>query len=139
MSPRMINLEGVPKALEIGDVPGLPEWRSIRTPGHSPGHVSFFRASDRTIIAGDAVLTANYDSFFDFLTGRQVISRPPAPITCDWNAARRSVEELAALDPAVLACGHGRPMAGPETAAKLREFSRSFPAPARGRYVTASA
>jgi glyoxylase-like metal-dependent hydrolase (beta-lactamase superfamily II) len=135
MSPRMINLEGLPKTLESGEVPGLPEWRSIFTPGHSPGHVSFFRASDRTIIAGEAVLTANYDSFFDFVTGKQVISRPPAPVTCDWKAARRSVEELAALDPKVLACGHGVPMRDAETAAKFRAFAKNFPAPAKGRYV----
>lgn len=127
MKPRILNLEGVPRALTPGDsVPGLAEWRSIYTPGHSPGHVSFFRASDRTIIAGDAVLTANYDSFWDFVRGKQVISRPPAPITCDWKAARRSVEELALLDPGV-------PMKQP--AAKFREFAKNFPAPTRGRYV----
>ena len=38
-----------------GSVPGMPGWRWLHTPGHAPGHVSLFRASDRTLIAGDAV------------------------------------------------------------------------------------
>src|SRR3954464_4978873 len=28
---------------ENGDVPHLPDWRYIQTPGHSPGHISLFR------------------------------------------------------------------------------------------------
>ncbi|RYE43220.1 MAG: MBL fold metallo-hydrolase, partial [Hyphomicrobiales bacterium] len=38
-------------------MPGLPEWRWIATPGHSPGHVSFYRDRDGTLIAGDAFVT----------------------------------------------------------------------------------
>ena len=42
---------------EDGSVPGLPGWRWLHTPGHSPGHVSFWRESDRTLIVGDAFVT----------------------------------------------------------------------------------
>lgn len=40
-----------------GTVPFLPDWRWFHTPGHSPGHVSFFRESDRVLVAGDAFVT----------------------------------------------------------------------------------
>ncbi len=40
---------------ENGEISVLPGWQWIHTPGHSPGHVSFFRPSDRLLIAGDAV------------------------------------------------------------------------------------
>jgi glyoxylase-like metal-dependent hydrolase (beta-lactamase superfamily II) len=43
-------------------VPGLPGWRCIATPGHTPGHVSFFRPHDRVLITGDAVVTLRMDS-----------------------------------------------------------------------------
>ena len=46
-----------------GTVPGLPEWRWIHTPGHSPGHVSLFREQDRTLIPGDAFVTVKQESF----------------------------------------------------------------------------
>jgi len=133
---RKLNLEGVPQPFEDGQaIPGLADWESIATPGHSPGHVSFYRRSDRTLIVGDACVTMDLDSFWAIVTKRQEISRPPAPITCNWKAARRSVEALAALEPRVLACGHGIPMTGSDTAQKLRAFSEHFPTPIRGRYV----
>src|SRR5690606_25960155 len=42
---------------EDGSVPGMAGWRWIATPGHSPGHVALFRDADRTLIAGDALVT----------------------------------------------------------------------------------
>jgi len=32
----------------------LPGWQVLHTPGHSPGHVSFYRPEDRALIVGDA-------------------------------------------------------------------------------------
>src|SRR4051794_37684840 len=37
----------------MAPVPELPGWELIHTPGHTPGHVSFFRRDDRTLLAGD--------------------------------------------------------------------------------------
>ena len=38
------SLEGVIRPLDPHDsVPGLPDWELILTPGHTPGHVAFFR------------------------------------------------------------------------------------------------
>src|SRR4051794_36600181 len=47
-----------------GTVPPMPGWRWIATPGHSPGHVSFWRESDRTLIAGDAFITTSQESAY---------------------------------------------------------------------------
>ncbi len=134
---RKIDLEGKQQALEeAAPLPALPDWQAIHTPGHAPGHLAFFRPGDGTLIAGDALATMNLDSFWDVVRNRQQLSRPPAPFTCDWNAAKNSVASLAALDPKIVACGHGTPLTGPDTAQKLRDFSRNFPVPAHGRYVS---
>jgi glyoxylase-like metal-dependent hydrolase (beta-lactamase superfamily II) len=68
-----------------GSVPGLSDWRWVATPGHTPGHVSLFRESDRTLIAGDAVVTVNLDKLSDLVTQEQELSRPPTPVTYDWS------------------------------------------------------
>ena len=38
---------------------GEHEWEVIWTPGHSPGHISFWRASDRVLICGDVWFNMN--------------------------------------------------------------------------------
>src|SRR5690606_36320263 len=95
-----------------GTVPGLPEWRWIHTPGHTAGHVSFFRERDRTLIAGDALTTTKQESLSAVVTQRREIHGPPAYFTQDWQAASRSVQTLADLNPEVLASGHGTPLRG---------------------------
>lgn len=117
-----------------GSVPGLPEWRWIHTPGHSPGHVSLFRESDRTLIAGDALATMDMDSWISQVTRKQEFDRPPAPFTPDWEAARRSVRMLAALDLTAVAAGHGIPIIGARTD-ELLSLAERFPAPRKGRYA----
>jgi glyoxylase-like metal-dependent hydrolase (beta-lactamase superfamily II) len=90
--------------------PGLPNWEVIETPGHTPGHVAFFRRSDGVLLAGDAVTTMNLDSMLDTLLQRKKVCRPPVPATMNWKDARRSVELLAGLRPSLIAAGHGVPM-----------------------------
>src|SRR5436309_9878821 len=96
-----------------GTVPGMPGWRWIHTPGHTPGHVSLFRDEDRVLIAGDAFVTTRQESLISVLTRRQEVSRPPAYFTPDWASSRASVQELARLDPATAATGHRMPKFGP--------------------------
>lgn len=120
---------------EGGTVPGFPAWRWLHTPEHTPGHVSLWRESDRTLIAGDACTTIDSHSFAAHVVRTSRIYRPGAPTTYDWGAARRSVEALASLLPRCLACGHGEPIAGPDAAQGLERLARTFQPPARGRYV----
>jgi glyoxylase-like metal-dependent hydrolase (beta-lactamase superfamily II) len=120
-----------------GAVPGLAEWRWLRTDGHTPGHVSFFREPDRTLIAGDAVVTTRQESAIDVLLQRPNVWRPPAYFTSDWSAARRSVEALAALEPEILATGHGQVLRGPVMRSELKSLADRFDQvmPQSGRYV----
>ncbi len=110
-------------------------WRVVHTPGHTAGHVSLFRESDKTLLAGDALATMNQDSWISNFTEKKEFCHPPAPFTTDWIAARRSVEILAELEPNAVAAGHGQPISGVNTAQLLKDFARNFTAPAHGRYV----
>jgi glyoxylase-like metal-dependent hydrolase (beta-lactamase superfamily II) len=123
---------------EDGSIPGMPEWRWIHTPGHTPGHISLFRGLDRTLIAGDAFVTTRQESAIAALTQRPELHGPPAYFTQDWKAARRSVERLAELEPLRVATGHGPPLEGFEMLRGLRELALDFDriaVPPRGRYV----
>lgn len=120
-----------------GSVPHLPGWRWLHTPGHTPGHVSFFREADRTLLAGDAFTTVRAESMAATWTQQQQVHRPPAYFTPDWEAAHASVERLAALEPEVAATGHGIAMVGDELRRQLQELAAHFQSqvPAHGRYV----
>jgi glyoxylase-like metal-dependent hydrolase (beta-lactamase superfamily II) len=108
-------------------VPGLPDWEMIETPGHTPGHVAFFRRSDGVLLAGDAVTTMNLDSFWDTVARRKQMCRPPVPATSNWKDARRSVELLARLRPSLIAAGHGVPMR--DAAGELSRLAENFRSP----------
>ena len=123
---------------EDGSVPGMPGWRWIHTPGHTPGHVSLFRDADRTLIVGDAFVTTKQESATAVLMQRAEIHGPPAYFTPDWISARKSVEQLAALEPERVATGHGPPLEGEQMKRGLRALARNFSTlavPLRGRYV----
>jgi glyoxylase-like metal-dependent hydrolase (beta-lactamase superfamily II) len=121
-----------------GSVPGMPGWRWLHTPGHTPGHVSLWRASDRTLIAGDAFITTRQESAYAVAVQKPEMHGPPAYYTQDWEGARASVRELAALEPELAVTGHGRAMQGPALREGLRTLARDFDrvaVPDRGRYV----
>jgi glyoxylase-like metal-dependent hydrolase (beta-lactamase superfamily II) len=112
-------------------LPGLADWECISTPGHTPGHVSFFRSSDRVLITGDALVTVNLNSLWGFLLwgvrrNKQILSGPPWYTTWSWRAAKESVASVARVEPRVLATGHGLPMTGPTTARDVRAFADHF-------------
>ena len=111
---------------EDGTVPPLPGWRWVHTPGHTPGHVSFFRDSDRTLISGDAVISTGQESAYEVATQRLEMHGPPRYFTPDWDAARESVRRLAALEPELVVTGHGRALAGPAMRGALRHLAEHF-------------
>jgi glyoxylase-like metal-dependent hydrolase (beta-lactamase superfamily II) len=123
---------------EDGTVPYMPGWRWLHTPGHSEGHVSFWRDADRSLIVGDAFVTTRQESAYAALTQEPEMHGPPMYFTNDWGKAKRSVERLAALDPEIVVPGHGRPMRGEGMRAALRELAARFDelaVPEHGRYV----
>ena len=132
---RARNLAGRLRELQPNTVPGLEGWEWLATPGHSPGHVSFFRPSDRVLLAGDAFATMNMDSWSGLVTGKGTLSRAGTPFNTDWEATRLSVKELAKLRPNVAGCGHGIPRRDAELPARMERFAERFRAPRNGRYV----
>ncbi len=107
----------VSRQLREGDEVG--GFTVLETPGHSPGHVAFWRESDRSLVAGD-VLFGRHP-----LTGRPGLHEPPTRFTLDPAENRRSIRRLAALEPAVVCFGHGPPW---RHAGALRSFADALPA-----------
>lgn len=128
-----INLEQFMKPLPAdGSVPGWPEWRWLHTAGHSPGHVSFFRERDR------ALITTRQESASAVMKQTPELNGPPAYFTPDRESAHDSVKRLAALNPEVVATGHGTPLRGERMRQELHELANKFNAIARptyGRYL----
>jgi glyoxylase-like metal-dependent hydrolase (beta-lactamase superfamily II) len=125
-----------------GAVPGMPGWRWIHTPGHTPGHVSFYHPPDGALLAGDAFVTTKQESMLAALTQRPELHGPPAYYTTDWESAKESVRRLSALEPEVAATGHGRPLRGALMREALHTLARDFDTlavPRHGRYVNAPA
>jgi len=104
-------------------LPHLPDWLCISTPGHTTGHVSFFRPADRVLISGDALVTAKIDTLHNLLLRREGLSGPPWYTTWNREAAHTSIAALARLRPRVVAGGHGTPMTGADTAQLLAAFA----------------
>lgn len=121
-----------------GSVPGMPGWRWVHTPGHTPGQVSLWREVDRTLLAGDAFITTAQESAYEVLVQELELHGPPMYYTQDWVAAAESVRTLSALQPELVVAGHGRAMSGPEMRAALQILARDFErvaVPDQGRYV----
>jgi glyoxylase-like metal-dependent hydrolase (beta-lactamase superfamily II) len=98
----------VARRLREGDQ--LAGFEVLDVPGHSPGHVAYWRASDRVLICGDVY----------FHLGR--LTQPPGFLTDDAARNRESMRRLADLEPALVLFGHGPPLR--DTASFVR-FGRS--------------
>ncbi len=121
-----------------GSVPGMPGWRWIHAPGHTPGQVALWRESDRTLIAADAFITTAQESAYAVAVQKPELHGPPKYYTQDWEAARASVQNLAALEPELVVTGHGPAMRGAEMRAALHALAQNFDqvaVPEQGRYV----
>ena len=121
---RLKELPGEGSELSLAELPG---WTLLHTPGHTPGHVSFFRKSDKSLLVGDAFCTTKPESFFEAALAQHTeLHGPPAYFTSDWEAAKASVRKLAALEPAVVAPGHGKPLSGADVPAALHKLADDF-------------
>lgn len=109
-----------------GSVPGMSGWRWIHTPGHTTGHVAFWRESDRTLLSGDAVITTRQESAYSVATQKPELHGPPQYFTPDWKAAGESVRRLAALDPELVVRGHGRALRGEKMRTALKRLAEEF-------------
>lgn len=85
----------------------------VSAPGHTPGHVAFLDTRDRALLAGDVLTTY----------GRPAVSSYfalpfPLAATATWDKPLnlRSARDLRALDPSLLAVGHGPAVREPAAA-----------------------
>jgi glyoxylase-like metal-dependent hydrolase (beta-lactamase superfamily II) len=92
----------------------------LDAPGHSDGHVAFWRERDRVLIAGDVWFNMS------LLTTAPGLRQPPALLTVDPAENRRSERKLAVLRPKVVGFGHGPVLRG-GTADKLGSFVGALP------------
>jgi glyoxylase-like metal-dependent hydrolase (beta-lactamase superfamily II) len=118
-----VSLSDVVRSIGAG-VPGLDDWECVATPGHTPGHLAYYRRSDGVLITGDAVLTIDLNSISGYLLGAPKLAGPPRYSTWKWSAAIDSIARLAELRPRVILPGHGMPMAS-GTAAALTALTRA--------------
>ncbi|GAB3326177.1 MBL fold metallo-hydrolase [Larkinella ripae] len=121
-----------------GPIPELPDWRVLHTPGHAPGHISLFRESDRVLIAGDAFTNTNQNSAIAVATQKEELHGPPAYFTFDWVASKRSIQEIATLNPTAAGTGHGKAIRGIQLPQLLEDLIHNFEekeVPKGGRYV----
>jgi hydroxyacylglutathione hydrolase len=95
----------VARALHEGDE--VAGFTVLETPGHTRGHVAYWRERDRVLILGDVLNNMN------LLTGIPGLHAPPDFFTPDPLRNRESARRLAALEPALVCFGHGPPLRDP--------------------------
>jgi hydroxyacylglutathione hydrolase len=106
----------VDRALREGDE--VAGFKVLDVPGHSAGHVAFWRQADRVLVLGDVVNNVNVR------TGISGLHEPQKIFTVDPARNRESARRLAALEPALACFGHGPPLRNPR---KFSEFAASLP------------
>ena len=90
----------------------------LEVPGHSPGHLAFWREADRTLICGDVFFNMN------IITTSYGLHQPPRIFTYDPTLNRRSERRLAELKPKLTLFGHGPPLREPS---KITAFVEALP------------
>jgi hydroxyacylglutathione hydrolase len=82
----------------------------IHFPGHAPGLIGLWRASDRVALVSDVVYFIDSARLKPLPEGEASVPHPAW--AWDHAKAKESVRKLAALEPAVVAAGHAEPLRG---------------------------
>jgi hydroxyacylglutathione hydrolase len=106
----------VDRMLREGDE--VAGFRVLDVPGHSAGHVAYWRESDGVLILGDVL------NNMDVLTGIPGLRLPKPFLTPDPDRNRVSAKRLGALEPKLVLFGHGAPL---RDTRKFVEFVDSLP------------
>lgn len=112
----------VARTLREGDRVG--SFRVIETPGHTPGHVAFWREDDRALVLGDVLFHRNP------LTLRRGLVEPYRFLVYDHARNREAVRRLVDLEPEIVCFGHGEPIREPH---RIRSFVRALDDAERAR------
>jgi len=90
------------RPLRAGETVG--DFTVIHTPGHTRGHVVYFRERDGVAVVGDIFNTMH------MWTRRVRLGEPPAHLSDSIEENRRSVLKLKELRPRLVLPGHGPPL-----------------------------
>lgn len=90
-----------PVAQRLRDGDKIGAFRVIATPGHTPGHVAYWREADRVLICGDIATNMN------LFTTTPGLRLPPEFLTADAARNRDSLRRVARLRPRIVCFGHG--------------------------------
>jgi hydroxyacylglutathione hydrolase len=101
------------RELREGDALGDTGFVVLDTPGHTRGHVSFWREADRVLVAGDVLFGLHP------LTTVAGLHEPLKLPTFDVAQNQASIRRLAELRPALLLLGHGPPHRAPDALGRL--------------------
>jgi hydroxyacylglutathione hydrolase len=107
----------VDRQLHEGDE--VAGFKVLDAPGHSAGHVVYWRHSDRVLVLGDVLTNV------DQLTLIPGLHEPKPYLTPDPEENRRSAKKLAALEPSLVLFGHGAPL---RDTRKFVDFIDALPA-----------
>lgn len=108
----------VSRRLREGDQVG--GFEVLETPGHTSGHLAFWRAEDRALVAGDVLWN------FQFAAGKPGLTTPAATSNVDSAQNRASARRLAELEPSLVCFGHGPPL---RDTRRFVDFIASLPMP----------
>jgi glyoxylase-like metal-dependent hydrolase (beta-lactamase superfamily II) len=92
----------VDRRLREGDE--VAGFQVLEVPGHSAGHLAFWRESDGVLVLGDVLTNMNV------LTGLPGLHEPKPYLTPDPEENRRSAKRLGPLEPKLVVFGHGPPL-----------------------------
>ena len=106
----------VSRQLREGDDVG--GFRVLETPGHTAGHLSFWREQDRVLVLGDVLANVH------IWTGLPKLREPQRIFSLDPAMNRRSAVRLAELQPRLTCFGHGPPLRDPR---RLLKFVSRLP------------
>jgi hydroxyacylglutathione hydrolase len=106
----------VERRLDDGDQ--VAGFAVLDVPGHSPGHVAYWRESDRALICGDVLFNLSLPTL------RPGVREPYPSLTADPARNRDSARRLAELEPDVVLFGHGPPLRDRD---RFVRFVRSLP------------
>jgi hydroxyacylglutathione hydrolase len=120
---RLLNRLPLPKPNPVGrrlrEGDEVAGFAVLETPGHSPGHVAYWRESDRTLICGDVLFNLRLPTL------RPGLREPYAALTPDPAKNRHSARRLAKLRPNLILFGHGPPLRDGD---RFVRFVESLPA-----------
>jgi hydroxyacylglutathione hydrolase len=95
---------GHPVARPLDEDDEVAGFKILHVPGHSRGHVAYWRESDRALVLGDVLNNMNVT------TGIRGLREPKRIFTPDPARNRDSARRLATLEPSLVCFGHGPPL-----------------------------